>query len=422
MPEPVHDIAVIGAGAAGLMTAISAGREAARRHKKISIILFDTKNKIGAKILISGGTRCNVTNTSVKATDYEGGAAHFIRHVLEAFKPEQVRALFSEIGVELVLEPTGKYFPVTNSGRTVLEALIKETKRLGVDLRQNNRIESIQKKGDSFVLTGSAPGDRVEAKTVILATGGLSYPETGSDGTGYRIARSLGHSLVPTHAALTPLLSKDSDWAGISGVTMNVTLSFYKNGRKEKERSGSFLFTHFGFSGPAALDISRFWAIHASNSEVAIRASFLPSEKEESFIKKIEREAGASSNQFLKNFLAGFGLTQSFVEVLLRKIGIDGRISVRDLHRKDRTRLVQGLFYYPLEVTGVYGYKKAEVTAGGIDLGEVRVGTLESKKTPGLYLAGEILDVDGRIGGFNFQWAWSTGWIAGMSAARTVLK
>lgn len=418
MPDTTYDIAIVGAGAAGLMTAIAAGREAERSKKPLSIILFDAKGKIGAKILISGGTRCNVTNKQVRPSDYEGGASHFVKHVLEAFSPETTRAFFEEIGVELVLEPTGKYFPITNSGRTVLEALVKEYKRLGIELRDSTRIDQIEKQGDTFVLKGSRSPHPVIAKKVILTTGGLSLPETGSDGTGYELAQALGHTLLQTYPSLTPLLTSDKDWQALSGVTMDVTLSFYLKGRKEKERSGSFLFTHFGFSGPAALDISRFCAIHEGRPDAVIYASFLPAETEESFLKKLSK---SGSNQFLKNFLTDFGLTQSFVDMLLKKSGVDGRMTVRSLKQNHRAKLVRVLFHYPLEIDGVYGYKKAEVTAGGIDLGEIRVGTMESKKTPGLYFAGEILDIDGRIGGFNFQWAWSTGWIAGRSAAKTVL-
>jgi predicted Rossmann fold flavoprotein len=216
-------------------------------------------------------------------------------------------------------------------------------------------------------------------------------------------------------------LTNDKDWQSLSGVTMDVKLSFHLKGRKEKERAGSFLFTHFGFSGPAALDISRFCAIHEEKPNAAVIASFLPQETEESFLKKLEKTAAAGSNQFLKNFLTDFGLTQSFAEVLLKKSGADPKMTVRALKQNHKAKLVRALFHYPLEVDGVYGYKKAEVTAGGIDLNEIRVGTMESKKMPGLYFAGEILNMDGRIGGFNFQWAWSTGWIAGQSAAKAII-
>ena len=409
----------MGAGAAGLMTAIAAAREAERLKKTPSIALFDSKKKIGAKILISGGTRCNVTNVSVTPADYEGASKHFVKHVFEAFTPEKTRRFFEEIGVDLVLEPTGKYFPTTHSGRTVLEALMKELELRGVKLMAGVKISEIKKsdlsEGPSFLLKSEE--SEFQARKVILCTGGLSYPETGSDGTGYRMAQAFGHTLVPTHAALTPLLTNDADWPGLSGVTMDVTLSYYKKGKKEKSATASFLFTHFGFSGPVALDISRYWSAH-EKGEGAIQASFLPQEDETSFRKLLESEMKSAPKRFLKNFLTDFGLTQRFADVFLKKLNLETIKPLRQLTKGDKAALVEGLFRYPLEINGVYGYKKAEATAGGIDLREVSIGTMESKKVPGLYFAGEILDIDGRIGGFNFQWAWSTGTIAGSSAAK----
>ncbi len=418
------DIAVIGAGAAGLMAAISAGRAPAFRPLKVK--LFDTRRKIGAKILVSGGTRCNVTNRTVSASDYEGGPSHFVKHVLEAFTSRQTMEFFGRIGVELVLEPTGKYFPTTHSGKTVLEALLRESAAAGVELASGVKITGIEKKTDIFYLKGltdKGEGFAHEASRVILATGGLSYPETGSDGTGYRIAQSLGHTLKPTFAALTPLTTEDAEWKELSGVALEVKLVFFKAGKKVSERAGSFLFTHFGFSGPAALDISRFFAASRPEEGPQIVASFVPGKTEEALKADYERAARGYGDKKLKNWLAEtFGLPARFVETFLKKARFDTDTTLGRLTDAARRRLIHTLLNYPLEVTGVLGYKKAEVTAGGIDLTEVKVQTLESKRVPGLYFAGEILDIDGRIGGFNFQWAWSSGSVAGKSAVQSLLK
>lgn len=418
---PFHglaDVAVVGAGAAGLMTAIST----ARTRTGLAVVLFDTRGKIGAKILISGGTRCNVTNAVVKPSDYEGGPAHFVQHALEAFSPKEARAFFEALGVELVLEPTGKYFPVTNSGKTVLEALTKETARLGVKLEAGRRVTRAEKQEDAFRLTveGDEGTTHVRARRVVLCTGGLSYPETGSDGTGYRVAAALGHALVPTRPALTPLLTDDPQWTSLSGVTLDARLSFYVGGRKSAERMGSFLFTHAGFSGPAALDISRFVASAPASLRPEVRASFLPRDTAPETRARLDRAASDYPHKKLKNFLANEGLPLSLVAILAGKAGLDGEAPLRSLRDRDRGRLIHAVFEAPLGVTGVVGYKKAEVTAGGVDLKEVRVATMESRLVPGLYFAGEILDVDGRIGGFNFQWAWSTGTIAGRAAAKSL--
>ncbi len=389
MKEKPIDIAIVGAGAAGLMSAIWAGRAAQARHVPLQILLLDTREKIGAKILMSGGTRCNVTHKKVNPSDFQGGPSHFIKHVLEAFTPEKTVDFFKEIGVDLVLEPTGKYFPATHSAQTVLDALVKEATRAEVILKTGVKISKAKKAGDLFEIKNSDGTYQILVRKIILTTGGLSYPDTGSDGAGYGIAKSLGHTVLKTFPALTPLLTDDADWKLLSGITLQTQLSFYKNGKKIWEGTDSFLFTHFGFSGPAALNISRHFAGASPEENPKIMANFLPGATEKS------------------------SLPERFLETFMKKV----RISKNE----NSKRLIHLLSHYPLEVTGVFGYKKAEATAGGVDLKEVKVSTMESKLVDGLHLAGEILDVDGRIGGFNFQWAWSTGQVAGRSAAQSLL-
>ncbi len=415
MDDPI-DIAVIGAGAAGLMAAIAAGREAARLKRRLRVVVFDTREKFGAKILMSGGTRCNVTNKEVKPADYEGGSRHFIGHALEAFTPEKTRDLFEEIGVSLVLEPTGKYFPVTHSGKTVLEALVVECRRLGV-LFETACIRAVKKEAELFLLEN---GRCWKARRVILATGGLSYPETGSDGTGYKIADSLGHSLVSTHAALTPLLTEDADWKELSGITLEACLSFFRKGKKAAERRGSFLFTHFGFSGPAALDISRFFSASTPEDRPHLEASFLPGEDEAGVLRKL-KDSRHRMKQLKSALHDEFLLPARFVDTLIKRSGFEGAAPLSRVHEPALRRFIHCALHCPLEVKGVFGYKKAEVTAGGVDLKEVQVSTMGSRLVPGVYFCGEILDIDGRIGGFNFQWAWSTGTTAGKSAVAGLL-
>ncbi len=410
---PEADIAVVGAGAAGLLAAIAAKRAA----PSASVLLLDSRHKIGAKILISGGTRCNVTNRRVLPSDYEGGPSHFVKHVLEAFTPAQTIDFFQDIGVELVLEPTGKYFPTTHSGKTVLEALKKEVEARGVALETGVKIEEIGTAGDGFTLKG--PDGERHARRAILATGGLSLPETGSDGTGLRIAEKMGHAVVPTAPALSPFVSSDEAWKSLSGVTLDADLSFFRLGRKEASARGSFLFTHFGFSGPAALDLSRHFAKCAPDDRPEIFADLIPAQNDTALKAAFARRAGSARS--LKSFLVEeFSLPARFAEVFLEKNGLDAKAIAGRLSAVHQRKLAELLRRAPLGVTGVYGYKKAEATAGGVDLKEVRVATMESRLVPGLYFAGEILDVDGRIGGFNFQWAWSSGTVAGRAAARSL--
>ena len=419
MGEKPADVAIVGAGAAGLMTAIWAGRVAQEKRAPLHILLLDARPKIGAKILMSGGTRCNVSNKEVKTSDFQGGPRHFVKHALEAFTPQETIRFFKRIGVELVLEPTGKYFPVTHSARTVLDALMRETERVGVTLKTGVRITEIKKAGGLFYLKDTDDTYQVSARRVVLTTGGLSYPTTGSDGTGYRIAKSFGHTIIDTFPALTPLLTNDSDWKGLSGISVEAELSFFKNGRKECECHGPLLFTHFGFSGPAALDVSRHFASATREGNPQIVANFLPHYHEGSLKAAFQCALKKNPNKLIQNFLAEeCSLPDRFVEVFLKKMSVSRDESVGKCSSESRKRLIRSMFHYPLEIAGVFGYKKAEVTAGGVDLKEVKVSTMESKLVDGLYFAGEILDVDGRIGGFNFQWSWSTGAVAGRSTAQ----
>ncbi len=414
---PLFDVVVVGAGAAGLMSAIQAKVAGASE-----VLLLDTRIKIGAKILISGGTRCNVTNKKVVPSDYEGGTPYFIKHVLSAFSADETRDFFASLGVELVLEPTGKYFPSTHSGKTILQALIRRGEQLGIRLKTGVRIIRVRKEGEFFALFDEGQ-KKYEAKKVILATGGLSLPETGSDGMGYNIAKEFGHTLVETSPSLTPLLTDDAAWQSLSGVSLETELSFFADGKKCASAKGPFLFTHFGYSGPVVLDISRYWIRAKRSDEPRIFANFIPQEKQEVWQKRIMEFSLERPHSRIKNFLTDeAALPERFADVFLEKLNANGSLAVRKVKKSDLNRLIRELMHTLLAVTGDMGYKKAEVTAGGIDLSEVEHSTMQSKRVRGLYFAGEILDVDGRIGGFNFQWAWSSGTIAGKSAAKAPLS
>lgn len=408
----IWDTIVVGAGAAGLMTAITAARQGVK-----NVLLLDAKEKIGAKILMSGGTRCNLTNAKITEKDFETEEKNILRSVLQSFSSAQALEFFEEIGVEVVLEDGGKFFPVTHSGRTVLEALQKEIARLSIKIHAPRKVSGVSFQGNEFLVSGA--GFDYRARTIALTTGGLSYPATGSDGSGYTIAKSFGHRLIPTTSALTPLLSEDKEWRTLSGLALPAKLSVWFEGKKQRSAEGDFLFTHFGFSGPVVLDISRHWARNCDKKDLKISVSFLPSEEEQKFREKILGRITEKPNQSLKSFMEEF-LPVRFVNVFFKK-NLISDIVLNQLSKDNREKLCRSLFYCPLEVKGVFGYEKAEVTAGGIDLAEVHRLTLESKSRSGLFFAGEVLDVDGRIGGFNFQWAWSSGFVAGSAIAKKVL-
>ena len=414
-----HDIAVIGAGAAGLAAAIFAAEAAAKGGRPRRIALFDGAKTIGAKILLSGGGRCNVTHDIVTATDYFGNR-HIIRNVLAAFTVEQTINWFASLGVELKREETGKLFPVTDKARTILSALVTRCHELGVTLLPDHRVTSVESPTESgFVLQHSH--GTLRAGRVILATGGRSIPKSGSDGFGYNLARRLGHSVTATAPALVPLVLANTMFhKALSGLSQEVELTTMVQRRKVDQRIGSLLWTHFGISGPVAMDASRFWAFGQETGErPALYGNFLPGATQDHAKQWFMGQAAGTPRRSLVKTLAQ-RVSERFAEALCIHIECDPQKAIAQLPRKDRDRLIEALsrFHFPVERDRGWNY--AEVTAGGVPLEEISFRTMESKLTPGLYLIGEILDCDGRIGGFNFQWAWATGWLAGHAAAKNM--
>jgi predicted Rossmann fold flavoprotein len=263
-------------------------------------------------------------------------------------------------------------------------------------------------------LPGVEPDSWLEADAVIVATGGLSFPRTGSDGTGYGLVEALGHSLEPTVPALTPLAADDPLCGAAQGVTLDAELSLWSGGRRAVSVPGSLLVAHFGYSGPAALDLSRHW-LRADERDRRVTANFAPGSTRESLLDGW-LAAGADARTTVRRFL-GERMPDRIARELAREAGVDPAMALGQVPKSARAALIARVVERPLPVTGTLGYEKAEVTAGGVKLSEVNPSTLESRLVPGLYLCGEIIDVDGRLGGFNFQFAWSSGTVAGRAAA-----
>ncbi len=412
------DIGIVGAGAAGLTAAIFAA-QTCRSNPSLSaarIVVLDGAQPIGAKILIAGGGRCNVTNAEVTPGDFNG-SRHIIRNVLAAFDVAATRQWFASLGVELKCEDGGKLFPVTNRARTVLGALLRRCAELDVSIRPGERVRAVRPAHDGQEFVIAHASGSLRSAQVILATGGRSLPRTGSDGSGWALARHLGHTVTDVHPALVPLVLDERMFhRELSGVSQPVELSTIANGKCIDRRRGSLLWTHFGVSGPVVLDASRHWILaRAEGADVALRCSFLPGESFERAEAWMRAVAAQSPRRSLARCLAQ-RLPERVAVTLARRAECDPMLAVGGLTRPQRRALVHVLTALPLPVSRDRGWDFAEVTAGGVPLHEIDYRRMESRKQPGLYLVGEMLDCDGRIGGFNFQWAWSSGCVAGRAA------
>jgi predicted Rossmann fold flavoprotein len=379
--------------------------------------LLDGAKQPGAKILVSGGTRCNVTNRLVSERDFWGGSANFVRRVLRAFPAEATVELFRDLGVQLHEEADGKLFPDSNRARDVLDALLRGLDEAGVSLRAGYRVMSVDRTPDGFRVTTSR--GTLDTPIVVLATGGKSLPKSGSDGAGLDFARRLGHTIVQTTPALDPLLldGSHSFHRRVSGVSHQAELALWLDGRVAIRLSGALLWTHFGVSGPVALNASRHWLrAQADNRQVRVTLSFLPRCSFETVEERLIALARSSPSRAVASALAE-DIPSSVAACLTERSGIDLARQLTHLTRLERRALVRSLVEMPLAITGSRGYNVAEATAGGVALDEINAATMESRICPGLFLIGEMLDVDGRLGGFNFQWAWSSGYVAGQAVA-----
>ena len=410
----VADIAVIGAGAAGLAASIAAA-ESLKDNAAARIVVFDGAKTLGAKILVSGGGRCNVTHDLVTAADFFGNQP-VIRNVLAAFQVRHTIEWFASMGVELKREVTGKLFPVTDKARTIVQALTDHARQSGVELCPDHRVSEV---------SATEPGFEIrhrhgihKATRLILATGGRSLPKSGSDGFGYQLARCLGHAVTPTVPGLVPFILEENFFhASLSGLSQEVELKTVVEGRQVDRRTGSLLWTHFGISGPVVMDASRWWTLATERrQQVSLYANFLPGRSDEQVREWMTLQAADHPGHSLVRTMATV-MPERFAAAICERFLCDPQKAMGQVPRTDRNRLHEALTRCRFPIIRDRGWNFAEVTAGGVPLEEINFRTMESKRTTGLYLVGEILDCDGRIGGYNFQWAWSTGFVAGRAAA-----
>ena len=425
---PMYDLVIIGAGAAGLTAAVFAGRSLQQfgPHSSHRVLLVDGAEHLGAKILVSGGGRCNVTHRVVHPHDYVTSQGivherHPVANVLRTFSVEATIAFFRDLGVELKCEETGKLFPTSDDARTVLQALLHAVQKTEIVIRTGIRITDIVRRADVFRLTMQNHAEPLTSRRVIIATGGKSLPKTGSDGLGYQLVRNLGHTILDPFPALVPLVLQPGHWlTSLSGLSLPVSLAVTRGtGKQLVKQRGSMLCTHFGISGPVVLDISRHWiAAYVQDRQTALCCSLLPDQSFETVEYRMIEEATKHPQRNLVAVLRDM-LPQRLAEAMPRyELGVEPSLVMGQLPREQRRKLVHTLTDLRLPVERDRGWSFAEVTAGGVPLREVDPRTMESKRQQGLYLCGEILDVDGRMGGYNFQWAWCSGRLAGMHAIR----
>jgi len=420
MSEPSEwEVVVIGAGAAGMLAATHAASRGTRT------LLLEKNRKLGAKILISGGTRCNITHH----TDIAGIVAaftkrqgQFLRSALAVLPPQALIELIEREGVPTKVEETGKIFPVSDRALDVRDALVRLLRRSDCQIRSGVPVLRIDRETNGFRL--ELPDGQILAPSIIIACGGQSYPGCGTTGDGYGWAQQLGHSIVTPVPALTPIHSPDAWVRELSGITLPDAALTVADRRSYTgapstlkkaalaDRRASLLFTHFGLSGPAALDVSRAITRSPATSDLVLVANFTPGQPYENCLQRLREEVRREGKRQISSLLAEF-VPRRLALALLELGHVDPARKLAELSKRDQTQLAASLTKCPLNVSGTGGFRKAEVTAGGVALDEVNSKTMESKLVPGCFFAGEVLDIDGPIGGYNFQAAFSMGWLAG---------
>jgi predicted Rossmann fold flavoprotein len=385
------DVIIIGAGASGLMCAIEAGK----RGRKVRVL--DHANKAGKKILMSGGGRCNFTNYSIDPDNFISNNPHFCKSAINRFTQWDFLALIERYRIPFHERDHGQLF-CNDSAKDILNMLLTECADAGVEIQLNILIENIERLADKFHLK-TDHGNFI-GKSIVVATGGLSIPKMGATPLGYKIAQQFGINVLPTRAGLVPLTLQPEDkdrFSPLSGIAVPCLVSNKRQSFRE-----NILFTHRGLSGPAVLQISSYWR---AGEEVAI--NLLPQINLEAELKSLRRQ---KLKNHLKTTLDGY-LPKRLIGCLLPEDILNS--SLRDLSDRQIHQIAEQLHNWTIKPNGTEGYRTAEVTVGGVDCDAISSKTMESKKVPGLYFIGEVVDVTGWLGGYNFQWAWSSAWCAG---------
>ncbi|MEE9905901.1 MAG: aminoacetone oxidase family FAD-binding enzyme [Chlorobium sp.] len=423
----IIDILIVGGGAAGMLAAVAA-RDRARKlripDKDFSIVILERNRLPGEKIRISGGGRCNVTHAAepdeLLAKGFlRKGEQRFLRHALHAFGSDDLLAMLERQGVRCEARPDGKVFPVAGlSASDVVRAFERILEECSVRLEYGCMVSSVERTENAFAVRAD---DRTfRASVLILATGGVSYPSTGSRGDGLFFARRLGHSVVRASPALAPVLTMDTPPSELAGVSLHSAAFIASSGGKQTSRRGDVLFTHRGLSGPAVLSLSREVAeLFGTQGNCLLFADLFADLDQDALQETLLAETRRSGAKMVRKFLQHCpdGPPAALIPFIMRHAGIPADVQLSGLERGKRISLLQTLKRFPLGSVKSVPLEKGEVSAGGVSLGEVNPKTMQSRIVPGLFFAGELLDYAGEIGGFNLQAAFSTGWLAGREAS-----
>lgn len=412
----VYDIIVVGAGPAGIMAAISAAQF--NRH----VLLIERNDTLGKKILLTGKGRCNLSNISSLGIFVEkfGRQGAFLRSAFNAFFNQDLINFFKTHGLELKIERQGRVFPITDNAHSVVDILKRALAQHKVEILYQRRLRGIKKQNSLWQLDLGGK-ERFETGKIILATGGISYKKTGSTGDGFQIAKGLGHTIVSLKPALVPLKTKESWSRELQGLALkNIRISFSYGPKKIISGIGELMFTHFGVSGPLVLDLSgQVVALLGKYKEVRLLIDLKPGLKPEQMENRLLIEFKAKGNPQLKNIMKRF-LPRRLIQTFIRLSGMDPAARINQITRQERRSLINLFKTFSLTIIGSLPIEEAMITAGGISTEEINPKTMESKVISGLYFAGELIDGCAASGGYNLQQAFSTGYLAGQSAAHAI--
>ena len=419
------DVVVIGGGAAGSMCALTAAQ------RGLHVVLLEPNKMLGKKLRITGKGRCNVTNHCDVKTILANipGDGRFLYSALNRLGPQDTMALFESLGVPLKTERGNRVFPVSDHSSDVIRALERLLQREGVKVHLCSSVKRVLEEDGQAVGLELSDGKRIQADSVIVATGGLSYPSTGSTGDGYRWAEATGHKVVACTPSLVPFVTEDTWCAKLQGLALkNVNLALYFDGKEIYQGFGEMLFTHFGVSGPLVLSASSYYSAQLakwtkknekkklSRPECRIELNLKPALTAEQLDKRLLREFDSQKNKNFGNAIDGL-FPARLIPVMLELSGIEPEKKVHEITKQERQKFAALIRKLPMTVEKTGEFAEAIITRGGVYVKDVNPSTMESKRLPGLYFAGEVLDVDALTGGFNLQVAWSTGYLAGTSAA-----